>query len=63
MNKDSVQGNLKQAKGAIKETFGKVTGNEKMQAEGMADKVAGKTQESYGDAKEAAKDAADKLRH
>ncbi|SIR39882.1 CsbD family protein [Pseudacidovorax sp. RU35E] len=62
MNKDSVQGNLQQAKGAVKETLGKVTGNKSLQAEGMADKAAGKAQESYGDAKDAAKDAADKLR-
>lgn len=63
MNKDSVQGNLKQAKGSVKETVGKAFGSEKMQAEGMADKAAGNAQEAYGDTKEAAKDAADKLRH
>ena len=42
VNKDQVKGVAKQAKGAVKEAAGKVTGSKKLQAEGKADKVAGK---------------------
>lgn len=62
MNKDTVDGNLKQVKGSVKEALGKVTGNTRLEAEGATEKVAGKTQEKLGDAKDAAKKAADKLR-
>ncbi|MGJ7495634.1 CsbD family protein [Variovorax sp. RT4R15] len=65
MNKDQVSGRVEQAKGKIKEVTGKVTGSEKLEAEGVADKTAGKVQSTYGDVKEKAKDAiksgADKL--
>lgn len=61
MNKDTVDGNLKQVKGSVKEALGKVTGNTRLEAEGATEKVAGKAQEKLGDAKDAAKKAADKL--
>lgn len=51
-NKDQVEGLAKQAKGAVKDAAGKVTGNKKLQAEGKGDKVAGKVQKGFGDAKE-----------
>ncbi|MET0382804.1 MAG: CsbD family protein [Burkholderiaceae bacterium] len=60
MNKDQVQGRATEAKGAIKEAAGKVVGNERLQGEGMVDKAKGKTQGTYGDAKEKAKDLIDK---
>jgi uncharacterized protein YjbJ (UPF0337 family) len=60
MNKDQVEGRVDQAKGAIKETAGKVVGNERLQGEGLGDKVSGKTQAGYGDAKEHLKDGAKK---
>ena len=41
MDKDRVEGSSKQAKGAIKDTAGKVTGDTKLQTEGKADKAAG----------------------
>lgn len=56
MNKHQVEGRVEQAKGAIKETAGKAVGNDRLQGEGMADRAAGKTQASYGDAKENLKD-------
>ena len=62
MNKNSAEGKLDQVKGSVKEALGKVTGNEKLEAEGATEKVAGKAQEGVGKAQEAAKDAADKLR-
>lgn len=61
MDEDRVKGSLNQAKGAIKEGVGKVTGDTKLQAEGTADKVAGKTQSTVGGAKDAVKDAVDKV--
>jgi uncharacterized protein YjbJ (UPF0337 family) len=60
MNKDQVKGRATEAKGAIKEATGKVVGNERLQGEGKAEKVVGKVQGSYGDAKEKVKDAIDK---
>ena len=60
MNKDQVKGRVEQAKGSVKEAAGKVVGNEKLEAEGKVDKAAGKTQATYGDAKEKVKGAVDK---
>ncbi len=61
MNKDQVEGRIDQVKGAIKETTGKVVGNDKLTAEGHADKVVGKVQADVGDAKETIKDAVNKF--
>jgi uncharacterized protein YjbJ (UPF0337 family) len=58
MNKDQVKGRIEQAKGAVKETTGKVVGNKKLETEGQIDKATGKTQATYGDIKEDVKDAA-----
>jgi len=57
MHKDEVKGAGKQAKGAVKDAVGGLTGNEKLQAEGKLDKVAGKVQQKVGEAKDAARDA------
>ncbi len=42
MDKDRVQGSVKQAKGAIKEAAGKFTGDAKLQADGKAAKTGAK---------------------
>ncbi|WP_167514526.1 CsbD family protein [Mesorhizobium intechi] len=52
VNKNHVAGLAKQVKGAVKQAVGKATGNRRTQAEGMADKVAGKVQKVYGDVKD-----------
>jgi uncharacterized protein YjbJ (UPF0337 family) len=57
MDKDRIEGTAKQAKGAVKEAFGKVTGDAKIEAEGKTDKAAGKVQNAVGGAKDAARDA------
>jgi uncharacterized protein YjbJ (UPF0337 family) len=57
MHKDEVKGVGKQAKGAIKDAVGGLTGNEQLQAEGKADKVVGKVQQKVGEAKDATRDA------
>jgi uncharacterized protein YjbJ (UPF0337 family) len=62
VDKDRIEGAAQQAKGAIKKGVGNVTGDEKMKAEGEADKLAGKAQSAVGGAKDAARDALDKDR-
>jgi uncharacterized protein YjbJ (UPF0337 family) len=57
MDKDRIDGSLKQASGAVKETFGKVTGDAKTQAAGNAEKNAGKVQNAVGGAKDAVREA------
>jgi uncharacterized protein YjbJ (UPF0337 family) len=53
MDKDRVKGSARQAKGALKEVVGKVTGDAKLEAEGKSDKVAGKAQNAVGGLKDA----------
>ncbi len=53
MDKDRIQGSAKQAKGAIKEVAGNVTGDAKLQADGKADKTEGKIQNAVGGIKDA----------
>jgi len=60
MDKDRIAGAAHQAKGAVKETVGKVTGDKKTQAEGAAEKAAGKVQNAVGGAKDTVRDAADR---
>jgi uncharacterized protein YjbJ (UPF0337 family) len=57
MDKDRIAGSANQAKGAIKEAAGKMTGDAKLQAEGTADKAKGKVQNAVGGAKDALRDA------
>jgi uncharacterized protein YjbJ (UPF0337 family) len=52
MDKDRIKGAAQQAKGAVKEAAGKVTGDTKLQAEGNADKAAGKVQNAVGGSKD-----------
>jgi uncharacterized protein YjbJ (UPF0337 family) len=53
IDKDRVKGSAAQAKGAVKEVAGKVTGDAKLEAEGKNDKVAGKVQNAVGGLKDA----------
>jgi len=57
MDKDRIEGSLHQAKGKIKEVFGKVTGDAKTEAEGRAEKAAGKVQNTVGGVKDAVREA------
>jgi len=52
MDKDRIEGSAKQAKGAVKEVAGKVTGDAKLEAEGRSDKAAGKVQNAVGGLKD-----------
>jgi uncharacterized protein YjbJ (UPF0337 family) len=60
MDKDRIKGSAEQAKGAVKEAAGKLTGDTKLQSEGQADKAAGKIQNAVGGAKDAVRDAVGK---
>ncbi len=57
MDKDRINGSANQAKGAIKEAAGKMTGDSKLEAEGAMDKAKGKVQSAVGGAKDALRDA------
>jgi uncharacterized protein YjbJ (UPF0337 family) len=57
MNKDRIAGAADQAKGAVKETVGKLIGDQKLQAEGTVDKLTGKVESAVGGAKDAIRDA------
>ena len=59
VDKNRVEGAWDQAKGSVKETTGKVIGDDKLQAEGMADKAKGKAESAVGGAKDAVRDAVD----
>jgi uncharacterized protein YjbJ (UPF0337 family) len=52
MDKDRIEGSMKQAKGAIKEAVGKVLGDAKLSAEGKADRADGKIQNAIGSLKD-----------
>ena len=56
MDKDRIKGSADQAKGAVKDAAGKVTGDTKLQAEGKADKVKGKIENAVGGAKDTMRD-------
>jgi uncharacterized protein YjbJ (UPF0337 family) len=53
MDSDRIAGAAKQVKGSIKEAIGKLTGDAKTQAEGTAEKVEGRVQNTAGGAKDA----------
>ena len=53
MNKDRIEGVAKQIKGSVKEAAGKVLGDSKLVADGKADKVEGKLQNTLGGLKDA----------
>ena len=57
MDKDRIEGSANQAKGVLKQAAGKITGDAKLQAEGAADKTAGKVQNAVGGVKDAVRDA------
>ena len=61
VDKNRVQGAFDQTKGAVKEGLGNLTGDDKLKAEGLADKAKGKAESAVGGAKDAVRDAAKKL--
>lgn len=55
MNKDQVQGSLKDAAGKVQREAGKITGSKEQQIKGAGRQVEGKTQKAYGDVRDQAK--------
>ncbi|WP_088346917.1 MULTISPECIES: CsbD family protein [Rhodomicrobium] len=53
MDKDRIKGTAQQVKGSVKDGVGKMTGDPKLQAEGKADKAAGKVKSTVGGVKDA----------
>jgi uncharacterized protein YjbJ (UPF0337 family) len=53
MDREHLKGAADKAKGAIKDTAGKVTGDKELQAKGKVDKAKGKMHEAAGDVKDA----------
>jgi uncharacterized protein YjbJ (UPF0337 family) len=54
MDREHIKGAADKAKGAMKETAGKMTGDEKLRAEGKFDKAKGAAHKVAGDMKDAA---------
>jgi len=53
MDKNRIEGSVKQVKGSVEEVAGKLLGDAKMTAKGKADKVAGKIQNAVGSVSDA----------
>lgn len=56
MDKDRVEGKQSTIVGKVKEVVGKMTGNERLEAEGKGEKVGGKVQNTVGEGKDAVRD-------
>jgi uncharacterized protein YjbJ (UPF0337 family) len=59
MDKDRIEGKMKDAKGRIKRQVGEWTGDAKTQAEGVAEQAKGKIQNAWGKVKDAGREAVD----
>lgn len=55
MNEDRIIGSAKQVGGSIKEAIGKIVGDPKLQIDGKAQQVEGKTQSLIGTIKDSVK--------
>ena len=60
VDENRVTGALGQAGGAIKEGFGKMTGDKKTEAEGAAQKAGGKVENAVGGAKDTVRETFNK---
>jgi uncharacterized protein YjbJ (UPF0337 family) len=56
MDREHIKGVADKAKGAIKDTAGKATGDKELQAEGKIDKAKGAAHSAVGDVKDAARE-------
>jgi uncharacterized protein YjbJ (UPF0337 family) len=57
INKDQVEGRVKEAAGKVQEQAGKMTGSTKQQVQGSIKEAIGKAQATYGDVKSDVHDA------
>jgi len=63
MDKERVKGMADQAKGLVKETAGKMTGDQKLKTEGQMDRVEGKVRNAVGGMKDEVRDTARDSHH
>ena len=57
MDKDTIKGKMKDVGGRMKRQAGEWTGDKEMQKEGSKDQIEGKAQKTFGNVKDAARDA------
>ena len=57
MDREHVRGTADKAKGAVKETAGKLSGDKQLEGEGKLDKAKGQAHKAAGDVKDAARKA------
>jgi len=60
MDKEHLKGEAKKAEGHIKDGFGKLTGDRKLQAEGKLAKVEGEIRKKVSDVKDSVRKVADR---
>jgi uncharacterized protein YjbJ (UPF0337 family) len=58
MDENRVAGTVRNVGGKVEESFGRVTGNAGVQAEGLVNRAAGAAQDLYGQARDSVADAA-----
>ena len=58
MDKDRIKGAAQKIKGSIEKTVGRLTGNKKLEAEGVVDNAVGSAREGIGKGKDAVRDIA-----
>jgi uncharacterized protein YjbJ (UPF0337 family) len=57
MNKDQVKGVAKDIAGKVQEKAGKLVGSKEQQVKGLGKQISGQAEKTFGDAKEAVKNA------
>ena len=60
MDKDRIEGKVKDIKGRVERQVGEWTGDKDAQAEGTKEQIKGKVQNAYGKIKDAGRDAMNK---
>ncbi|SDX36542.1 CsbD family protein [Lysobacter enzymogenes] len=60
MDKNRIEGVAKQVKGSVKEAIGKMTGDKRIELEGMAEKNLGKAQAKSGELADKVRDKLEK---
>lgn len=61
MDKNRVEGKVKDIKGRVKRQVGEWTGNDQLQSEGAADQAEGKVENAYGQVKDKVRNIADRV--
>jgi uncharacterized protein YjbJ (UPF0337 family) len=62
MNKNQIEGSVKDVAGKVQQKVGEATGNSNQQVKGVAKQIEGKVQKAVGDVEQAVADSAKKPR-